>query len=357
MKELKTPSQADWNWDEKAPEIKTKSGVKLYCKESYAKDLYDLYNNTQLDSDTLFEGKILSQQGRDVLVDTFGKYTLSVRLDGKESDFFKDKKIGDNLSIAVLNTPAGIQASAYQYNQIKYSGFLKNCIKTSEPISVLVQSISPRGYLVDYNGVKMILPHLISDVNKPANPEALLGNYYNVFVESYSEQFNQFYVNRKRYMESLQAERLDSLIRGNIYTGIVTGSTSYGVFVQFEEVLTGMIHKDSIAEEWRSRLHEIVPGTEIEFYFRESLPNGKIIITQYWKESLWDKVEIGQILEGKVEIEKPYTWRIRLDWDTCGHITKAELEKLGRTLKLDERVKIQVVEVQPARRKIRLQLV
>jgi hypothetical protein len=57
-----------------------------------------------------------------------------------------------------------------------------------------------------------------------------------------------------------KAFRRSKLLEFNTpYGGRVTGTTPF-VFVEFNDCLTGMIHKANVVEEWQNRISEIKPG-------------------------------------------------------------------------------------------------
>jgi ribosomal protein S1 len=87
------------------------------------------------------------------------------------------------------------------------------------------------------------------------------------------------------------------------YTGHVTGTTPFGVFVEFNECLTGMIHKANVHPDWQDKLSDIKPGFSIEFYIKEIIKDKgapKLILTQILRETLWDNIKNGQVI-GRVK--------------------------------------------------------
>jgi hypothetical protein len=56
------------------------------------------------------------------------------------------------------------------------------------------------------------------------------------------------------------------------------------VFVEFNDCLTGMIHKTNLDPDWTRRFDQILPGYQIEFYIKEIIKD-KIILTQISRDS------------------------------------------------------------------------
>src|SRR3990172_11610638 len=99
---------------------------------------------------------------------------------------------------------------------------------------------------------------------------------------------------------------MGKLVRGGVYDGIVTGKTDFAVFVQFNGVLTGMIHKTNLLPEVLELMNDIKPGYPIQFYVKDVVINHKdvkknrVFLTQVERESLWDSISTGHKMAGKV---------------------------------------------------------
>ena len=143
--------------------------------------------------------------------------------------------------------------------------------------------------------------------------------------------------------------------KDKVYTGYVTGTRDFGVFVQFEECLTGMIHKANVNEKFREHLADIQPGTEVDFYVKDVIKGGsQIILTQTLEESLWDTVRVGDKLNGKVITVKPFGALIALDYETNGLIQTTYINKNNKSLKAGETVDVIIISIIRDDRKIYL---
>jgi len=211
---------------------------------------------------------------------------------------------------------------------------------------------------IDSINIDAFMPNTLADVNKLYNPEVLLGQTINVMLETLQQDKGIYVVSRKRYLKTLIPEKVKSLSthpKDKVYTGFVTGTRDFGVFVQFEECLTGMIHKANINEVFRDKLADIAPGTEIDFYVKDVIKGGnQIILTQTLEESLWDTVRVGDKLNGKVITVKPFGALIALDYETNGLIQTTYINKNNKTLKSGEKVDVIVISIIRDDRKIYL---
>jgi small subunit ribosomal protein S1 len=170
-------------------------------------------------------------------------------------------------------------------------------------------------------------------------------------IESFSEHEGTYIVSRRKYLQTLIPEEIGNLEFNVMYSGKVTGTTPFGIFVEFNECLTGMIHKANVSEEWQNRISEIKPGQEIEFFIKEIIKE-KIILTQVLRETLWDTIKNGQLIDGRVKDVKQFGALVILDDETVGLIHTSEMEKLGKKFTSGQEIKVKVLSVDRQSRKI-----
>jgi small subunit ribosomal protein S1 len=218
-----------------------------------------------------------------------------------------------------------------------------------------VKSINPAGYDMEiiHEGITLagFMPNTLAGINKLYDPDSIVGKSFEVMVESFSKEEGTYIVSRRKYLRTLIPDAIDSLNRDEVYTGHVTGTTPFGIFVEFNDCLTGMIHKANVLEEWQERLSEIKPGTQIQFYVKEIVKE-KIILTQILRETLWDTIKNGQVLDGVVRDIKQFGVLVSLDQETMGLIHTSELEKLGKKFQDRQELKVKVLAVDRQNRKI-----
>jgi len=273
-----------------------------------------------------------------------------------ENKFLKNTQIGDKVELIITSigkTDYFVKGSLSQLYENQAHDELVNLDKAI--VEIDVRSINPAGYDVDvlYNGVTLsgFMPNTLAGINKLYNPESLVGTRMTVMVESFSKNEGTYIVSRRKYLQTLIPEAIENLTIGQVYQGNVTGTTPFGVFVEFNECLTGMIHKANITEEYRDKITQIQPGTEIVFYVKEVIKN-KIILTQYLRESLWDTIRVGSNIRGVVRDTKSFGVLISLDDETTGLIHSNEVEKIKRKFTPGEEINTKVLAVDKQNRKI-----
>jgi ribosomal protein S1 len=286
-----------------------------------------------------------------------------VRIDNRtcESKYLKNIEIGSPVDVQIISVDHHnfyIKGSITEIYENKAHANLKS-LDDKTPVIANVKSLNPAGYDVDiiHGGVTLsgFMPNTLAGINKLHDPESIVGDTFQVMIESYSENEGTYIVSRRKYLQSLIPAEIEKLYYDTVYTGHVTGTTQFGVFVEFNGCLTGMIYKSNLSEKWQNRISDIKPGYEIDFYVKEILHeknNFKIILTQILKETLWDTIDCGQIIEGVVRDSKKFGTLVNLDDETIGLIHTSEMEKINRKFENGERIKVKVLAIDRTSRKI-----
>jgi len=282
-----------------------------------------------------------------------------IRVDGRqhEAKYLKNTQIGDMIDVLITEINHDrffIRGSI----SALYESMVRQNLKTieeGESVLALVKSISPAGYDIDilHGGVTLpaFMPNTLAGINKLFDPESIVGQTLNVMIESYSENEGTYIVSRRKYLKTLIPQAIDNLEYDEVYRGYVTGTREFGIFVEFNECLTGMIHKANVLPEWADRISEIKPGFEIEFYVKEIIKD-KIILTQIIRQTLWDTIKNGQIISGIIKDTKAFGTLVNLDEETVGLIHASEMEKIKRKFETGSQVKVKVLSVDRTTRKI-----
>ncbi len=290
-------------------------------------------------------------------------YKDDVRVDDKvsESKYFKNLNLDDMIDVLITEvnqTAFMIKGSVSSLYESRAHANLKSLVE-GESVMVTVKSLNPAGYDVEltHGGVTLpgFMPNTLAGINKLHDPMSIVGQTFSVMIESYAQNEGTYIVSRRKYLQTLIPEAVKELNYGEVYQGHVTGTTPFGVFVEFNECLTGMIHKANVNPEWADKLTSISPGFEIDFYIKEVIKD-KIILTQILRETLWDNIKNGQVIEGTVKDTKAFGTLVNLDDETVGLIHTSEMEKLGKKFSQGQDIKVKVLSVDRMSRKIFLTL-
>jgi ribosomal protein S1 len=282
-----------------------------------------------------------------------------VRVDTRpnETKYLKNTNVGDIVDVLVININndifmiEGSIASIYE-NAAHLS--LKS-LDENTVIMATIKSMNPAGYDIEiiHDGITLpgFMPNTLAGINKLYDPESIVGKTFEVMVESFSKEEGTYIVSRRKYLRTLIPSAIDELDYERVYTGHVTGTTQFGVFVEFNDCLTGMIHKANVLPDWQERLNQIKPGFQIEFYVKEIIKD-KIILTQILRETLWDTIKNGQVIDGVVKETKQFGVLVSLDEETMGLIHTSEVEKINKKFVSGQDLKVKVLAVDRQNRKI-----
>lgn len=358
------------------PEVGNLNFDEMYIDNGYKKgrkctdvNLESLFSSVKLESPVI--GTVVRTKYKGISSDQFtfevNSFKDDVRIDIKpnESKYLKNCEIGDEVDVLVTSVN---QQSFIIKGSISslYESMARENMKTleeGESVTAYIRSLNPAGYDVELvnGGVTLqgFMPNTLAGINKLYDPTSIVGQTFEVMIESmidgHSDYEGTYIVSRRKYLQSLIPEAIDSLEFGELYTGNVTGTTPFGIFVEFSDCLTGMIHKANVTPEWQERISEIKPGQVIEFYIKEIIKN-KIILTQVLRETLWDTIKGGQILSGKVKDVKQFGTLITLDEETVGLIHTSEMEKIRKSFTRGQEVNVKVLLTDRSSRKIFLTL-
>lgn len=358
--EILSPELGNVNFDEMFGSKEYKKGKKYIDS-----DLEKLFSSVTLESP--IPGTVVRTVYKGIMADQYvfevSNFKDDVRIDVKpsESKYLKSCEIGNEVDVLVTSVNhqnyliKGSIASLYEsmaHENMK-------SLEEGESVTAYVRSLNPAGYDVELvNGgitLQGFMPNTLAGINKLYDPTSIVGETFEVMIESlvdtYSDYEGTYIVSRRKYLQSLIPDALDSLEFGELYTGNVTGTTPFGIFVEFNECLTGMIHKANVTPEWQDRIGEIKPGQAIEFYIKEIIKN-KIILTQVLRETLWDTIKNGQTLVGRVRDVKQFGALVTLDDETVGLIHTSEMDKIRKSFTKGQEVNVKVLLVDRSSRKI-----
>lgn len=286
-----------FNWDIPSgltvnKSIKTPSHIKVYSHEGYASALYFLYcgtNPQSLDfSKDLEDGKIYkfrissmtedsalgyTGSGQTIFIDLKKERKDAVRLNIQGIDF----KVSSEYEAIVREISGTYYGSVVEcYVQGLKVEFFNQIKEASVAYPAKVEAINKGGYLVDISGVKCFLPGSLAAANKITDFDAYLGKTIYVMIDGYVAQKDIFVVSYKKYLSKIMDQKIQELDLTKKYKGCVTGSSPFGLFVEWEDVYTGLIHKTEFEDQVVQGFNT---GDEIEFYVKEVKEDNKLTLT------------------------------------------------------------------------------
>ena len=319
----------------------------------------------QVNKNDIVNGNIVMISDKKVIVDIGYKDNVVISRKGNEDKICKHLNIGNAVNVlitAIDDNPFSIKGSIADLVKINVEQKMKSFFEDNVAIEAIVKEIIPAGFMLDIeiDGILIdaFMPNTLADVNKLHDVNVLVGEKILVMLETLQQDKGIYVVSRRKYLKTLIPEKIKQIKKDpkdKVYTGHVTGTRNFGVFVQFEDCLTGMIHKANIREDYQDKINNIQPGTLIDFYIKDITKGGnQIILTQILKESLWDTIRFGDVIKGKVISVKPFGALIELDYETNGLIQTTYINKNNKKLVPGEHVDVIVISIIRDDRKIYL---
>lgn len=131
------------------------------------------------------------------------------------------------------------------------------------------------GFVVELMGtLKAFMPGSMAASNRISDYESLVGRKMEVMVESWNPRYG-FVVSRKKFLNKVRPFKVrpiqDELKKNpdKLYIGRVTGATNFGIFIELDEYITGMLHKTLASDEMRQKIRDyetVEAGSEMQVY-------------------------------------------------------------------------------------------
>ena len=300
----------------KKVKVRPHSKDKVYSHERYAQDLYNRMKRMRVENvKDIKRGASLSISNLEVvddktLVATVGNGASNITIDlTKENNFlriltpdhdmtreqftdalqnspeFKKQLLANHLTARVgTDTEKGSIWDGYVE---QFTNELKEQItKNNKAYWAEVIDTNVGGFVVEVaSTIRAFMPGSMAASNRIDDYSSLIGRTIEVMVESWSPKYG-FVVSRKKYINKMRPYKIQPLREeldknpDKLYHGRVTGANQYGVFVELDEFITGMLHKSLVSDEMREAMRNgtIEPGTEIDVYI-DNLDNNRVVLS------------------------------------------------------------------------------
>lgn len=385
----KQPSlQEEINWDslyerrkrrKPNPVILEKYGEKIYCHEPYAEEAFLAYREGTYVSKEVTAGallKILSVCNiteKEVWFTCEGFSDYSIKIEN-EKKFYSLFGLTTSEFLEWIGTPEGVSSFVSQNHMLHveesfpnvkvslYGGYERkqseeffSQIKT--PTTAYVAKVIKRndgGFLVSVAGIEGFLPGSLAATNKIMDFDSYVGKEINVMVEDHLKESNTFVFSNKRYVSHILPQKMESLSTEETYKGTVTGTAKYGIFVEFDEIFTGLLHSSKMSESMKDKFNknEFRAGEEISFWIREITADKKIILTDEDPSIRFAEIEefreknIGVIKGGEVISVKPFGTLVKVEKDIVGLISQKELKLHKKKYNVGDKIYVTIERVQ-----------
>jgi len=238
------------------------SGVKIYCQEDYAQELYDRMNklestgqlhtaNKDLEENGVyrvkanlisFEDKLIHAEeigSKTPVIIPFREYSkdLEVLSRGEGREFlimvYKSTKHGENY---------GSERKAIS---ISYKQELFDHLKENTWFDVTITKLIKGGYLAVYKKeIECFIPGSHAAANVVHNFNDMLNKTLTVMVDNYDQTNDLFILSYKKYVTQSMPTMIENLEFNREYQGVLTNKPyDFGVFVEIDGYFTGLVHQ------------------------------------------------------------------------------------------------------------------
>lgn len=360
------------------PHIKTRNGDIVYSRESYAQELYNLMEGhlshhnvkTQIKVDEIYEGTIHAISGEWITVDIDYRELIYVKY-GREPDHVKALKVGEKTAVLITNLKENTYVLGSISGGIKQKTFmdLRNAVETQNTawIGNVTSLIENGGYIVNVMGIDCFMPGSLAGINKLHDFTSIIGTEIYVVPVSFSPERGTLVVSHRKYLQALIPEAIADLKENmdDEIEGQVTGTAKYGVFVEFDGCLTGMIHANDLNEETTKlfKARTIKPGDNISFKVKDIVSDTKITLTQKINDTVnpWltitSRYQIPATVEVEVKSKKEYGLFVNIEEGVVGLLHISEIgEEMIASSKTGDKITVQIIRIDVETNKVFLKL-
>ena len=356
------------------PHIKTQDGDVVFSREPYAQELYDKMKQysqpikPKIHEGEIHEGVIYGIDHNYITVDIGYRELVYVNF-GKESEEVQQSLVGDETAVLITDTKGTLTGTIT--GGIKHKTFtdLRNAIDEGRTawIGLVKNMIDKGGYVVRVQGIDCFMPGSLAGINKLSDFSSIVGEEIYVVPVSFSADRGTIVVSHRKYLQALipsEIEKLKQTIEEE-KEGFVTGTAKYGVFVEFNQCLTGMIHNNDLDEATLTKFkaREIKPGDPIKFKVKDIISNNKITLTQKdvveinpWI-NITKRYTIPSVVEAVVKSRKDYGLFINIEDGVTGLLHISEIgEETMSVFNPGDKITVQITRIDEATMKVFLKM-
>ena len=339
-------------------------------KETYSDEFLTMLeqSNPLPKAGQVYECSYLKETEKEYLFDVGFKDYIRVKKSREEDNFMYGVEEGEQLKVGITQIEDrkdfSIYGSIADVKRIEVIETLET-LKSSEFVSARIDSLNTAGYsatiLLDKCEIDAFMPQQLAGVNKikEEDREDLIGKILEVGVESFISEKGTWVISRKSFLEALIPIYIEELDLNTIYTGKVTGTAKFGVFVEFNTCLTGLIHKSSLNDKLKDDFRSLNIGDEVSFRVKDiqrpRKGKPKIILTQEEKSDIWNTISQNDIFTGTVKQNKDFGIMVNIGEDVMGLIRPENITDGIKELNQGDSIEVKVFWVDKDEQKIYLQ--
>ncbi|MGE0062864.1 MAG: 30S ribosomal protein S1 [Xanthobacteraceae bacterium] len=345
-------------------------------REDFAKMLEESFDQGSLQEGSVIKGKIVGIEKDMAVIDVGAKTEGRVAMrefaaPGRQSDL----KVGDEVEVYLERIENALGEAVLSRDKARREeswGKLEKAFQANEKVEGVIFNQVKGGFTVDLDGAVAFLPRSQVDI-RPIRDVTPLMNVKQPFqILKMDRRRGNIVVSRRTVLEETRAEQRQELVQnleeGQVIDGVVKNITDYGAFVDLGGI-DGLLHVTDIA--WRRVNHpsEVLNiGQQVKVKIikinhethRISL-GMKQLLDDPW-QGIEAKYPVSARFKGRVTNITDYGAFVELEPGIEGliHVSEMSWTKKnvhpGKIVSTSQEVEVQVLEVDPVKRRISLGL-
>ncbi|MCX7779199.1 MAG: S1 RNA-binding domain-containing protein [Patescibacteria group bacterium] len=325
-------------------------------------------------------GRVLKIGKNEVWLDLGGLATGVVRgaeLQDELGDYL-NLKVGDEATALVIdeeNERGEVELSFRAGAKLKTSEMIKKIQEEGRTISVKVIDANRGGLIVQYKKISGFIPS--SQLSSQHFPQVVDGDK-NKILEKLKEIVGQSLevkiissdeTNKKVIFseKEVELEKKSSLFKkykvGDIVEGRVVGISPFGVFVELDDQIKGLVHISEIAWQKIEKIEEVVKVGDRVKAVVLSVDDSKISLSlKRTQENPWKMIEkkykVGDLVQGKISKIRPYGFLVEVEKDIYGlaHISEIPEEIMKEKIKVGQIFSFKIISLESEDHRLGLSL-
>ncbi len=345
-------------------------------REDFAKLIDESFGDGHLQEGAVVKGTVVAIERDLAVIDVGLKTEGRVALrefagPGRNAEI----KVGDTVEVYLERIENALGEAVLSRDKARREeswGKLEKAFQNNEKVQGVIFNQVKGGFTVDLDGAVAFLPRSQVDIRPIRDVSPLMNNQQPFQILKMDRRRGNIVVSRRTVLEETRAEQRQELVQnleeGQVIDGVVKNITDYGAFVDLGGI-DGLLHVTDIA--WRRVNHpsEVLNiGQQVKVKIikinhethRISL-GMKQLLEDPW-QGIEAKYPVGTRLKGRVTNITDYGAFVELEPGIEGliHVSEMSWTKKnvhpGKLVSTSQEVEVQVLEVDPVKRRISLGL-
>ena len=345
-------------------------------REDFAKLIDESFGDGHLQEGAVVKGTVVAIERDLAVIDvglkTEGRVALrEFASPGRTAEI----KVGDTVEVYLERVENALGEAVLSRDKARREeswGKLEKAFQNNEKVQGIIFNQVKGGFTVDLDGAVAFLPRSQVDIRPIRDVSPLMNNPQSFQILKMDRRRGNIVVSRRTVLEETRAEQRQELVQnleeGQVIDGVVKNITDYGAFVDLGGI-DGLLHVTDIA--WRRVNHpsEVLNiGQQVKVKIikinhethRISL-GMKQLLDDPW-QGIEAKYPVGARFKGRVTNITDYGAFVELEPGIEGliHVSEMSWTKKnvhpGKIVSTSQEVEVQVLEVDPVKRRISLGL-